>query len=175
MPETTSLKVRLAGIVNESVTDGPGLRITLFFQGCEHHCVGCHNPQTWTFQGGTEYAVDELLLQLQDNPLIKGVTLSGGDPFYQPQAAACIAHDFHDRGKDVWIYTGFLWEELLQSEDPARLELLSQCDVLIDGPFIQSQRSLTLPFRGSSNQRLILVNESLSSGQVVEWKAAANA
>ena len=170
MPDEIPVKVRLAGIVNESVTDGPGLRIALFFQGCAHHCLGCHNPQTWKFQGGGEYAVTGLLGQLPDTPLIKGVTLSGGDPFYQPQAAARIAREFHARGKNVWGYTGFLWEELLASEDSAVLELVSQCDVLIDGPFVQALRRLELPYRGSSNQRLINVKGSLESGKVVEWK-----
>lgn len=164
------LKIRLAGIVNESVTDGPGLRIALFFQGCEHYCPGCHNPQTWPFQRGNEYAVAELLRQLPDTPLIKGVTLSGGDPFYQPEAAAIIAREFHNRGKNVWAYTGFTWEELQNSGDSARINLLLHCDVLIDGPFVQSLRSLTLNFCGSSNQRLILVKESQEAGKIIEWK-----
>jgi len=172
MPEDITLKVRLAGIVNESVTDGPGLRIALFFQGCEHHCLGCHNPQTWSHQGGKEYLVDSLLKQLPDNPLIKGVTLSGGDPFYQPEAAAIIAREFHARGKDVWAYTGFLWEELLISGDTAKIDLLSQCDVLIDGPFVQALQSPVLHFRGSSNQRLILIKKSQQLGKVIEWKSS---
>ena len=174
MPEEALLKVRLAGIVNESVADGPGLRITLFFQGCEHQCAGCHNPQTWPFQGGSEYKVTELLCQLPDTPLIKGITLSGGDPFYQPEAAAIIAREFHNRGKNVWAYTGFTWEELHNSRDSARINLLSQCDVLIDGPFVQSLRSLTLNFSGSSNQRLILVKESQQIGKVVEWRSVSD-
>jgi anaerobic ribonucleoside-triphosphate reductase activating protein len=168
MFKETSLKVRLAGIVNESITDGPGLRIVLFFQGCEHHCPGCHNPQTWDFRGGSEYKVDELLLQLPDTPLIKGVTLSGGDPFYQPRAAARIARDFRDRGKDVWAYTGFIWEELLKIHDAAMLELLHYCDVLVDGPFVRTQRCLNLPYRGSANQRLVAVQESLYKAETVE-------
>lgn len=172
MLEETSLKVRLAGIVNESVSDGPGLRITLFFQGCEHHCLGCHNPQTWSHQGGKEYLVDKLLEQLPDNPLIKGVTLSGGDPFYQPEAAASIAREFHARGKDVWAYTGFLWEELLIGGDSAKIDLLSQCDILIDGPFVQALQSPVLNFCGSSNQRLILIKKSQQLGKVIEWKSS---
>ena len=174
MLEEAPLKVHLAGIVNESVTDGPGLRIALFFQGCEHHCAGCHNPHTWPFQGGSEYKVTELLRQLLDTPLIKGITLSGGDPFYQPEAAAIIAREFHIRGKNVWAYTGFTWEELQNSRDSARINLLSQCDVLIDGPFVQSQRSLTLNFCGSSNQRLILVKESQQIGKIVEWRSVSD-
>ena len=163
------MKVRLAGIVNESVTDGPGLRIVIFFQGCEHRCPGCHNPQTWDHQGGSEYDLDELLQQLQDTPLIKGITLSGGDPFFQPLAAAKIAEEFHARGKDVWAYTGFVWEKLLNMEDPTIEKLIQQCDVLIDGPYIQSQYKSGLHYCGSANQRLILVQESLQRGEVVEW------
>jgi len=163
------MRVRLAGIVNESVTDGPGLRIAVFFQGCGHHCAGCHNPQTWDFNGGNEYEVEDLLRQLPDTLLIKGVTLSGGDPFYQPLAAAQIASEFHARGKDVWAYTGFVWEELLRENDEAIMELIHHCDVLIDGPFIQSQCCLDLYYRGSANQRMIMVNESIRKGEIIGW------
>jgi len=163
------MNVKLAGILPESVTDGPGLRIALFFQGCKHHCPGCHNPQTWDFQAGTDYELHDLLQQLQDTPLIKGVTLSGGDPFYQPLAAAAIAREFHRRGKDVWAYTGFVWDDLLNDRDSDRLALLEECDVLVDGPFIQALKKANLPFRGSANQRLIRVPQSLQAGKVVEW------
>jgi anaerobic ribonucleoside-triphosphate reductase activating protein len=172
MSSEIDLKVRLAGIVNESVTDGPGLRITLFFQGCEHRCEGCHNPHTWSFQGGEEYSVDQLLKDLPDHPLIRGITLSGGDPFYQPLAAAMIAHEFHRRGKDVWTYTGFLWDDLFNEKDPARSELLAESDVLVDGPYDKTLRVPDLQFRGSSNQRLILVDESRQIGRVVEWRSS---
>ncbi len=171
MSETDSLKVRLAGIVNESVTDGPGLRITLFFQGCLHHCTGCHNPHTWPMQAGTQYSISDLIAQLPDHPLIKGITLSGGDPFYQPQTAAALAREFHQRGKDVWTYTGFLWEDLRSKGDPAMLDLLSESDVLVDGLYVQDLRDVKLKFRGSSNQRLIDVRRSLLSCQLVEWKS----
>ena len=160
------MKVQLAGIVEESVTDGPGIRTTLFFQGCAHHCKGCHNPQTWDFQGGYSTEVDALLAGLLDSPLIKGFTFTGGDPFYQPQAAVQIARQVKARGKDVWTYTGFTWEELLAEADPARMELLKCSDVLVDGPFLQAQADATLPFSGSANQRMILVADSLSNGGV---------
>lgn len=163
------MKVQIAGVVAESVSDGPGLRTAIFFQGCKHACSGCHNPQTWRFDGGTNYDLDEFIAQLPDTPLIKGITLTGGDPFYQPLAAAAVASAYQNRGKDVWAYTGFTYEELLAESDPHRLELLKACSVLIDGPFIQAQLSLDLPFRGSSNQRLIDVRGSLARGQVVEF------
>lgn len=166
------MKVHLAGIVNESVSDGPGLRIALFFQGCAHHCPGCHNPQTWEFNAGEEYEVSDLLARLPDSPLIRGVTLSGGDPFYQPEAALALAQAFHQCGKDVWAYTGFVWEELLQSRENTLQELIRQCDVIVDGPFIQAQAVPGLHYCGSANQRLIAVIESLRSGSVQEWVSA---
>jgi len=164
------MKVRLAGIVNESVTDGPGLRTTFFFQGCSHHCPGCHNPQTWDFKEGSEYELETIFGQIVDSPLIRGVTLSGGDPLYQPAAARHIAEEYQKRGKDVWVYTGFTWEELVTQGDQNIMSLLEKCNVLVDGPFIQSKADLSLPFRGSSNQRLIAVHESLKSGKIMEYK-----
>lgn len=163
------MKVRLAGIVNESVSDGPGLRIALFFQGCRHHCPGCHNPQTWEFSGGEEYDLAALLSSLPDTPLIRGVTFTGGDPFYQPQPALEIAREFHRRGKEVWAYTGFIWEELLKQPDPVLQELIRTCDVIVDGPFMQSKALPGLKYCGSSNQRLIAVPATLRSGAVTEW------
>lgn len=162
------MKVQVAGIVNESVTDGPGFRTTIFFQGCRHHCAGCHNPQTWAFDGGNSLEIEDLISQIPYSPLIKGITLTGGDPFFQPQAASALARDCKKRGKDVWAYTGFTWEQLLGQGDVDMLDLLKACDVLVDGPFVRSLISFDLPFRGSSNQRLILVQESLKRGSVVE-------
>jgi anaerobic ribonucleoside-triphosphate reductase activating protein len=163
------MKIRLAGITPESVTDGPGMRITVFFQGCEHHCPGCHNPQTWTRDGGTAYDLDEVFGLMPDSPMISGITLSGGEPFLQPGAAAAIAAEFKARRKDIWVYTGFLWEDLLKKNDPASMDLLRQCDVLVDGPFKQAERTAGLYFRGSANQRMIAVKESLEQGRIVEW------
>lgn len=164
------MKVNLAGIVNESITDGAGLRITLFFQGCPHRCRGCHNPHTWDIQGGTTYEVDELCARLKLTPIIRGVTLSGGEPFLQPEAAAAIARFFIQQRKDVWAYTGYCWQALLAHPDASVRDLIKLCDVIVDGPYIQAQRSLELPFRGSCNQRLIAVQPSLQQGRVVEWQ-----
>lgn len=162
------MKVQIAGVVNESVTDGPGFRTTIFFQGCRHHCLGCHNPQTWSGEGGDSLEIEDLIDQIPYSPLIKGITLSGGDPFFQPQAAAVIARDCKNHQKDVWAYTGFTWEQLMAQGDQDRLELLNSCDVLVDGPFMQTLLRYDLPFRGSSNQRLIAVQESLLAGRVIE-------
>lgn len=162
------MKVRLAGITQESVTDGPGLRFTVFFQGCEHHCPGCHNPETWDRQGGAEYELADVIGLIKDSPLIRGITLSGGEPFLQPEAALELARAFHARGKDVWTYTGFLWEKLLQMEDPAVMGLVRQSDVIVDGPYRQAERIPGLFFRGSANQRIIDVKESLAKGALIE-------
>ncbi len=162
------MKVRLAGITQESVTDGPGLRVTVFFQGCEHHCPGCHNPETWDRQGGVEYELTDVIGLIKDSPLIRGITLSGGEPFLQPEVASALACEFHARGKDVWTYTGFLWEKLLQMEDPAVMGLVRQSDVIVDGPYRQAERSPSLFFRGSANQRIIDVEASLAQGELVE-------
>lgn len=159
--------VRLAGITQESVTDGPGMRVTVFFQGCEHHCPGCHNPLTWDRQGGIAYELAEVIDMIKDSPLIRGITLSGGEPFLQPEAAAALAREFHVRGKDVWAYTGFLWDDLLAKDNPAIQALLRECDVLVDGPFRQAEREPGLYFRGSANQRMIDVSSSLKGNKQV--------
>jgi anaerobic ribonucleoside-triphosphate reductase activating protein len=167
------MNVKLAGITRESVTDGPGMRITVFFQGCEHHCPGCHNPETWDREGGVAYDLDDVFGLMHDSPLITGVTLSGGEPFLQPDAAAAIAAEFHARQKSVWVYTGFLWDFLLKENDPLRMNLLRQCDVLVDGPFRQTERQAGLFFRGSANQRFIRVKDSLEQARMVKWSPPA--
>ncbi len=165
------MQVRIAGIVHESVTDGPGLRTTLFFQGCPHACRGCHNPQTWSFSGGQIYDLETWMAGLAINPIVSGATFSGGEPFAQAEAAARIAAYVRSRRMNLWVYTGYVWETLLtRLEAPGYADLLNRTDVLVDGPYQQENRSLSLPFRGSSNQRLIRVQESLQTGQVVEWR-----
>jgi anaerobic ribonucleoside-triphosphate reductase activating protein len=166
------MKVQIAGVVKESVTDGSGIRTTIFFQGCGHHCPGCHNPHTWAFDGGYSIETEELIKQIPFSPLIKGITLSGGDPFFQPKAAVIIAKECKKLNKDVWAYTGFTWEQLWSQAEADRMKLLKSCDVLVDGPYIQSIACYHLPFRGSSNQRLIDVQESLCTGEMVELQVA---
>jgi anaerobic ribonucleoside-triphosphate reductase activating protein len=164
------VKVRIAGVVNESVVDGPGIRTAIFFQGCPHACPGCHNPQTWSFQGGQELSILELMRSLKITPLISGVTFSGGEPFGQAEAAANLGAPLKSLGLNLWVYTGFRWEQLLSNlAKPGYSELLNLTDVVVDGPFQKDLKRSDLPFRGSANQRLVLVKESLTSGKIVEW------
>lgn len=159
--------LRIAGTIGESIVDGPGIRFVIFTQGCPHHCEGCHNPQTHDFAGGTETQTEVLLEQMKGNPLLSGVTLSGGEPFCQPKPLLEIAKAAHAAGKNVMAYSGYTFEQLKDSEDDDVRALLEQCDILVDGPFVLALRDLTLRFRGSSNQRLIDVPKSLEQGEVV--------
>ncbi len=161
-------ELRLAGVIRESIVDGPGLRMTVFTQGCPHNCEGCHNPQTHDFNGGYISHPENILKAIDSDPLLRGVTFSGGEPFMQPAALAELAREIHARGLDIITYTGFTYEQLLKGNDPARMALLRETDYLIDGPFEIGKRSLDLQFRGSSNQRIIDVRASLESGKVVE-------
>jgi len=168
--------VQIAGIISESVVDGPGLRSTIFFQGCDHACKDCHNPETWDPKGGTSMLLQDLVSKLGLNPLITGVTFSGGDPFFQATVAAELGCFLKDQGLNLWVYTGYTWEYLLNhSENAGFRALLDVTDVLVDGPFQIEKKSLKLPFRGSSNQRLINVSKSIQTGVVVEWQPAIRA
>lgn len=159
--------VKLAGIVPDSIVDGPGLRTTLFAQGCPHHCPGCHNPETWDFSGGHEATVDMILGIVRFNPLSRGVTFSGGEPFAQAAGFAEIAKALHETGNyEVASYTGYTFEELLDGTEEQR-ELLRNLDILIDGPFLLAEKSLEVPFRGSRNQRIIHGPRSLEEGKAV--------
>ena len=162
--------MRIAGFVEESIVDGPGFRIVIFFQGCAHHCYGCHNPETWDFEGGKEVSFDLIKKIIDDNPYADGITLSGGDPLYQIDASTEIAEYAKSKGLDVILYTGFLFEEVLEmTKANQRLkDLLNNVDTLIDGPLILEQRHLSLKFRGSSNQRIIDVKKSLMQNKIVE-------
>ena len=157
--------MRIANYIQDSIVDGPGLRFTLFTQGCPHNCPGCHNPQTHDFQGGTEVEPEEIIRKLLSNPLTDGITFSGGDPFAQPEACAVIARAARAHGLNVWAYSGWTFEQL--AADPAQRELLALCDVLVDGPFVLAQRSLSLRWRGSSNQRVLDVPRSLAAGEPI--------
>lgn len=158
MPEDVlSQPLRLSGIVEESIVDGPGLRYVLFTQGCPHHCQGCHNPQTHSFDGGFFLTAKAALEQFDENPLLAGLTLSGGEPFLQAAALCGVAQGVCERGKTVVTYTGYTFETLQEMavRDPWVARLLDLTDLLIDGPYVEELRDLELPFRGSSNQRLL--------------------
>lgn len=159
------MNIRICGLVNDSIVDGPGLRLTVFTQGCPHHCPGCHNPQSHSFEGGQLRDIDEILTMAKENPLLDGITLSGGEPFCQPEACAQIAVGAHKLGLNVWCYTGYSYENLLASKE--KHALLEQVDILVDGPFILEERSLDIRFRGSKNQRIIDVKNSLLENRVV--------
>lgn len=161
------MRIRIAGVTNDSIVDGPGFRLAVFTQGCPHHCPSCHNPETHDSQGGHDADTAEIIAVMQKNPLLAGVTLTGGEPMMQPQACFELARAAHAAGKNVWCYTGFTFETLLKEADPQRLALLRETDVLVDGPFLLAQRSLDVRFRGSRNQRLIDVQKSLSLGKTV--------
>ena len=162
--------MRIAGLVQDSIVDGPGLRFTVFTQGCPHRCEGCHNPETHAPDGGTEMPVSEVIKKMTSNPLTDGVTLSGGDPFFQARDCAVLAKAAHEKGLNVWTYTGYTFEALLEmaKADEDVSALLQESDVLIDGPFLLAERSLNLKWRGSKNQRILDVSKSLSNGCAVE-------
>ena len=159
----------IAGIEPESFVDGPGIRLTVFTQGCHHHCPGCQNPQTHDFEGGHFIEREAIITMIKENPLLDGVTFSGGDPMDQAAALVPLAREIKERGLNLVIFTGYTYERLMEltPEKPELFELLSFADILIDGPFIMAKKSLELKFRGSSNQRIIDVQKSLVEGHVV--------
>lgn len=159
--------LNLSGIVSDSIVDGPGIRTTVFCQGCPHHCPGCHNPETWEFGCGTPMAVENILKIVKENPLCRGVTFSGGEPFAQAEGFLKLAKLLKAAGYEVASYSGYTFEQLLRGTSAQR-ELLQWIDVLIDGPFVLEQKSLELSFRGSRNQRILDVPQSLQSGEAVD-------
>lgn len=162
------MDIRIYGLQNDSIVDGQGLRFAVFSQGCPHACQGCHNPSSHAFDAGKIYDTADIIAQIKKNPLLDGVTLSGGEPFCQADACLEIARATHALGLTVWAYSGYTFEQLLDMA-PA---LLREVDVLVDGPFIQKERSLELKYKGSRNQRLIDVPQSLQAKRVVLWESA---
>ena len=156
----------LSGIVSDSIVDGPGIRTTIFCQGCPHHCPGCHNPETWDFGCGTQVPVEDLVDVVRSNPLCRGVTFSGGEPFAQAKGFAKLAQLLKEKGYEVASYSGYTFEELLEGSDDQK-ELLSSIDILIDGPFLMAEKSLEIAFRGSRNQRILDVKKSLAEGRAI--------
>jgi len=158
--------LNLAGIVGDSIVDGPGIRTTVFCQGCPHHCPGCHNPETWEFHTGKDMTTEAIFEIIKSNPLCRGVTFSGGEPFSQAAAFTELARLLKKNGYEVAAYSGYTFEELCAGTKEQR-ELLEAIDILIDGPFLLGERSLELSFRGSRNQRILNVPESLKAGWAV--------
>ncbi|MGG2065107.1 anaerobic ribonucleoside-triphosphate reductase activating protein [Bacillus sp. S14(2024)] len=150
--------MRVMNIIHDSVVDGEGLRTVVFFAGCPHRCFGCHNPQSWNICNGTEITKGEMITEIEKNPLTD-VTFSGGDPFFQAAEVKAIAKAVKKMRKNLWIYTGYTLEEIQNSRNNDMIELLQYADVLVDGRFELAKRDLTLPFRGSSNQRIIRLKE----------------
>lgn len=164
-------RLRISGCVNDSIVDGPGLRYTIFTQGCPHHCPGCHNTHTHDFKGGKLVNIKTILKEIKANPLLSGVTLSGGEPFMQAKKLIPLAKEIKAMGLEIACYTGFLFEELSSGKVEGGRELLKYIDVLIDGKFVLSQRSLELMFKGSKNQRTICIPKSLESGKAILEKS----
>lgn len=164
------MKFRIYGVEQNSYVDGPGIRLAIFFQGCLRHCKGCHNQQSWPMYGGEKRDTDEFKKIMASDPLLAGITLSGGEPFLQPVAALDLARFAHARNLTVWCYSGYTFEEISEWEDN-RKQLLQEIDVLVDGPFEQDRMSLDIAWRGSTNQRLVDVKKSLEKGKVVLYDA----
>ncbi len=156
--------IRISGIEPESIVDGEGIRYVIFTQGCPHYCPGCHNPQTHSFYGGKLVSIEDILDDISKRKdCIDGITLSGGEPFCQIYQCALIAEKAHDMGLSVWCYTGYLFEDLYRQG----IDLLKHIDILVDGPYIESEKSLDLYFKGSANQRVINVPESLKNDRII--------
>ena len=166
------MTLRVFGLVNDSIVDGPGIRYAIFVQGCFHNCKGCHNPESHDPNDGHDEDVETILENIKKNPLLDGVTFSGGEPFCQAEAFENMGRKVKDRGLSLTVFSGFTYEELMKmaEKDIHVKGLLELTDLLIDGPFEESLRDLTLQFRGSSNQRLIDMNRTRESGDIVIWE-----
>ena len=163
------MNLRIAGTVNDSIVDGPGIRFTVFTQGCPHNCKGCHNPQTHDFSSGSIADTDELLEKIKSNPLLDGVTFSGGEPFCQAHELACFGRQIKALGLDIVTFTGYTFEALYEKRDENGWgELLEATDILIDGRFVEELKDWNIKFRGSSNQRYLDCQASLKAGRAVE-------
>lgn len=163
------MELRIAGVEPESVVDGPGIRYVIFAQGCEHFCPGCQNPESHDQVGGKLVKMADLLAKITRGRLLQGVTFSGGEPFLQAKIFAILGQELKRKNLDIVTFTGYIFEELLEKaiEKPEYLELLKVTDWLIDGPYIASQRDLQLLYRGSANQRIIDVAQSLQYQRTV--------
>ena len=160
------LEYRVLSIIRGTTVDGPGFRTSIYLAGCSHACPGCHNPQSWSPEGGDIMTLSEIMDIVRDEDF--DVTLSGGDPLFNPEPVRNLIEALKHDGRNVWIFTGFRWEEIMASEKLR--DAVELADVVVDGPFVESLRNPDLLFRGSSNQRLIDVGRSISSGHPVTWR-----
>lgn len=153
--------IRIAGIVRESIVDGPGIRFVVFSQGCPHRCEGCHNPATHDFSGGYDCNIGKIIAEIDKDPLLSGVTFSGGEPFCQVEEFLALGRLVKERGLHIVAYSGYTLEELqeMAAKEEKMAQLLQLIDILVDGPFVLKEKDLTLPFRGSRNQRLIQMSK----------------
>lgn len=159
--------IRVLDVIEDTMVDGPGFRTSIYCAGCRHQCKGCHNPQSWDFNGGREMTTQELMKIILADPYAN-VTFTGGDPMYQCDGFAELARAIHTQtNKDIWCFTGFTYEMLITR---AQRELLYEIDVLVDGPYIERLRDPDLLFRGSSNQRIIDVQQTLYAGEIKLWQ-----
>ncbi|MBQ2678862.1 MAG: anaerobic ribonucleoside-triphosphate reductase activating protein [Firmicutes bacterium] len=161
------MQIRMFGYSPESIVDGKGFRFSIFVQGCLMDCPDCHNPESHDLNGGYFMDTEALIKEISENPLLDGVTFSGGEPFLQPEPLTEIAEAVKKMNLNIWIYSGYTFEDILASGDEAKINLLRQADVLVDGPFKKDERSLELKFKGSRNQRLIDVKKSLDAGEAI--------
>ncbi|HSH36341.1 anaerobic ribonucleoside-triphosphate reductase activating protein [Schnuerera sp.] len=162
-------KIKIAGIVKESIVDGPGIRLVIFTQGCVHNCIGCHNPETHSFSNGYYMDIEKIVEMVKKDPLLDGITLSGGEPFHQGKVCGILAKKIKDMNLNIVTYTGYTFENLIKEIDinDGWKELLFETDILIDGKFDIEKKSLLLKFRGSENQRIIDVKNSLEKNKVI--------
>ena len=159
--------IDIYGLVPNSVTDGPGLRFGVFCQGCAHACPGCHNPDSHPYGVGDNYETKEIYDMIKKDPLVRGVTFSGGEPFDQRAAFCELAEMLKADGYEIAAYSGYTLQQLMRDKDSDKYRLLTLIDILIDGPFVLAQRSLRAGFRGSLNQRILNVPASLRRGEAV--------
>ena len=163
-------EIVLYGTVSDSIVDGPGLRYGVFVQGCSHDCPGCHNPKSHDYFGGTVYTLDDLISDIEKKQSeSRCVTISGGEPFDQVMAVAELVKRLKEKDYNVWVYTGYLYEDLINRHEVETNEILELADVLVDGPFIKEQKSLALTYKGSKNQRVIELQKTKERGRVIIW------
>lgn len=166
------MDIQIAGFLDNSLVNGQGLRSVVFVSGCNHACPGCHNKPMQDFNYGDRVDISEVFSRIKQNiPIIRGVTFSGGEPFEQPKALTVLADQIKAEGLDIWCYTGYTFEEILESSDPNKIKLLYKVDVLIDGKFRKDLMEGASKYTGSKNQRIIDVKESLKNKKVVKWSA----